>query len=497
MQSLEITLRPYQIKAIDEIKEALAAYKRVILQSPTGSGKGLLISELAYKTSLKGNICLIVSHRIEVVNQNMKHVMNKGTNASVISASGRKIPTTNVAVAMAQTLQRRKDKDEWMDYLKSIKLLILDEAHTSEMNFLFQIISPNCFVVGFTATPVRYGNQRQLGLDYNAIVTTVQVRELIDMGFLCKCRLFGLDAPDLSDVDFDYSRGDYSLGQMAKKFQSKVKYIGIVDNWENICKGTKTIIFCSSSEQTIEITKEFISRGYRAKYVLSGSFDEDDEYSGQRKIVMDEFSKGDFDILVNLGIGTTGLDVPSIKTVILGFSTVSLTKYLQCLGRGSRMHPSKNGEFICLDFGGNFDKLGLYGQDRVWHLWHNKNPSGPPLVKECPIDKKGCGRLIHISYTDCPFCGYHFPTSQEIYKIELQEIVIERTEEETIGQYVARKKLDGWGNDWILRDICHKNGENPKEAFMGAIKILNTCHGSKIKPSYWYFFKVHKLSKKG
>jgi len=78
---------------------------------------------------------------------------------------------------------------------------------------------------------------------------------------------------------------------------------------------------------------------------------------------------------------------------------------------------------------------------------------------------------------------------------ELQEIVSKEQSEETLEQMVARKKLAGWKNDWILRDVCQKNPSNMKESFMKAVDILRTAHGEKISPKYWHFFKEHKLGR--
>ena len=103
--------------------------------------------------------------------------------------------------------------------------------------------------------------------------------------------------------------------------------------------------------------------------------------------------------------------------------------------------------------------------------------------------------MVPISWTDCQFCGYHWPSQQEIYQAELQEIVSREQDEETLEQMVARKKLDGWKNDWILRDVCQKNPSNMKDAFMKAIEVLRTTHGENISPKYWYFFKEHKLGR--
>lgn len=498
----KIILRPYQEDLINNSRKSLAKNKRIITQSPTGSGKTVTLARMAKLAFYKGQKVMIVSHRIEIVNQNAKACRQDGIPVTIISAKLKKLPQdVIVCSAMAQTIKSRLKKPElgYQKLLKEINLLIIDECHDSNANFLFQEISEKCFVVGFSATPVRYGKQRQLGMDYNDIVPGPQVKELIANGSLCRCRHFGLDAPKLDDVEYDPIRGDYVLSQMQKKFESKPQYEGVVNNWERLAKGTKTIVFCCSSVQAIEITKQFCERGYDAKYSLSGSFDDDDTYSAERKKLMQEFKDDKFNILVNVGQMVAGVDVPAIKTCILCYSTISLTKYLQCLGRASRPHPTKEGEFICLDMGSNYERLGMYENDRKWYLWHDTSKGGGPApVKECPKDNGGCGRLIPIQVSDCPFCGYHFPSTKEIYEVHLQEIVNRKanTEKETIDQYVARKKLEGWKNNWILRDLCQKNPDNQKDVFMQAIKILRDQHGEKINPNYWYMFEKYILEKK-
>jgi hypothetical protein len=148
-----------------------------------------------------------------------------------------------------------------------------------------------------------------------------------------------------------------------------------------------------------------------------------------------------------------------------------------------------------LDFGGNHERLGRYEDDRVFGLWHNTSAGGGVApTKICPQ----CGAMIAVMYQDCPYCGAHFPSKQEVYEAELQEIA-ERSdgEVETLEQWVARKKLEGWKNDWILRDLCQKNPDNMKEVFMQAIEVLRTKHGcSSISPQYWHFFRKHKLGSK-
>ena len=79
-------------------------------------------------------------------------------------------------------------------------------------------------------------------------------------------------------------------------------------------------------------------------------------------------------------------------------------------------------------------------------------------------------------------------------KAELQEIVASE-DEESLESYVARKKLEGKSNNWILVNVCIKNPDGQKEAFMRAIDVLRTKHGANMSPKYWYFFRREILSK--
>lgn len=479
-----IELRQYQTDMISEARQALARHKHIIMQSPTGSGKGVIIGSMASMSKYK---VLILAHSEEILKQDAGHARKWGIPAAEVYAKTRKIPDEHCCVMMAQTLRQRLKKEEWARWFDGFGFIILDECHRAEFDYVFEQAGvDSTFVVGLSASPARYGQMRQLGLDYGAIVIGPQVKDLVDNGYLCRCRLFSLDAPSLEGVEWSYGAGDFNTVQMAARFKSQARYVGAVDNYLRICPGEKCLVFCCSSEQTIGVTKAFCDAGIDARYCLSGSFDEDEEYSGERKDVVDAFARGDFPVLVNFGLFTTGIDIPDIKAVMLMFSTTSLVKYLQCLGRASRIADGKNNEFICMDFGRNYERLGRYEDNREWGVWHKQSAGGGVSpTKEC----KGCGRLVPVSWKDCQFCGYHFPTQQEIYKADLQEIVAKDDGVETLEQYVARRKLQGWSNNRILVDICIKNASNQKESFMRAIDVLRTSHGENISAKYWYFFR--------
>lgn len=486
-----IKLRGYQEALIAEARQALAKHKHIIVQSPTGSGKGVLIGSMASMSVGKHNRVLILAHSEEILKQDANHARKWGVEVAEVYAKTRKLPDADCCCMMVQTLRQRLKKDYWRIWFDEFNFLILDESHRSEFDIVFEYVNPKVYVLGLSATPARYGRMKQLALMYEAMVVGPSVQDLIDQGFLCRCKLYSLDAPSMDDVEWDYGRGDYSLGQMAQKFKSRARYIGAVENYQRICPGAKAVCFGCSSEQVIGITEQFCAAGIKAKYLLSANFDEDEDFSGERKEIMDQFKRGEFQVLVLLGIGTAGLDIPDIKAVLVLFATTSIVKWYQVLGRCSRPAEGKNGEFICLDFGLNYSRLGRYEDSRVWGLWHKEGAGGGvPPMKICPQ----CQKMIPVQYQDCPYCQYHFPTQQEIYQSDLQEIVA-KNDEETIEGYVARKKLEGKKTNWILVQVCIKNPDNQKEAFMRAIEVLRTKHGESISPKFWFFFRTHILSK--
>lgn len=488
-----LILRPYQSEAIHDVRDAFVTDKRVILCLGTGSGKSVIMAKIAELSAKKEKTVLITCNRTAILKQNSLTLKRMGLNPYLITPKRKNLPTSNVSIAMSQTLLRRTEKDEWRKYLNSIDLLIIDECHENFANYLFEYIPDTCYVCGLSASPIRYGQQKQLGLFYTKIINNLSIKDLISFGALVPAKTFSFVPPKLTDIPYGHD-GDYSRQQMAKKFEKNELYSGVVEEYIRLTPNTKAIVFCISSEQTIAITKQFIECGINAKYSLSGTFESDEELSGKNDEVIEQFKRNEFDVLVNLGIYVSGLDVPDIRTVILSFATVSLSKYLQCLGRGSR--PFKNKSFFTvLDFGGNVDRLGLYDDDRKWSLWHNTSEAGGIVpTKEC----ESCYYLVPVSSKSCPLCGFVFPTKQEQQemdmKVELEEIV-QRSQlaGNTIQEYVAKKKLEGRSNNWILANICKSNPKNMKKSFMEAIEVLKTNNGEYISPSYYFFFKRNVL----
>lgn len=473
-----INLRDYQQKGVDDVREFFSSGgKHAIFQAPTGAGKTVIFSYIAQNAVSKGKKVLILTDRTELLNQTGGSIENFGIKPYLIRAGTNFINfDQSVYVAMCQTLRNRIKKPMWANWiLRNIDLIIIDEAHKQDFNYLLESeLVKNKFVIGFTATPKRTGKMRQLGLDYEKIIPTVTVSELIKRSYLVTDDYFGVGGIDLNGIKYDPLKGDYSESDMFDRFNSPKLYAGVVKNWKEVANNTHTIVFCVNIEHVIHTCEEFHKNGINAKFIVSKMgvpkepkegakdgewvryeermrlynlyLDSFGKWSGNRTTVIDQFKRKEFSVLINAGIATTGFDCPSIETVIVNRATTSSTLWLQMIGRGSRIYPNKT-HFNILDFGGNADRLGHYTMEQHWSLWHESKEGGDGVapVKMCGVDsngkeiksnKKGCDRLILAAYKICPFCGFKYP-EKKIKEIDLKGVMYD-TQQHTA---VAVKKI--------------------------------------------------------
>ena len=83
-------LRPYQIKAIEDIRHHFSkGKKRILLVAPTGSGKTVIASSMMQKAKERSNFNLFVAHRRELVMQCSRKLAENELNHGVIIAEKR------------------------------------------------------------------------------------------------------------------------------------------------------------------------------------------------------------------------------------------------------------------------------------------------------------------------------------------------------------------------------------------------------------------------
>lgn len=429
-----MNLRPYQYDAQKMIREQFSKnIRRVILQIPTGGGKTVVFSSIAKQVIERGKRVLILCNRKELIQQAKEKLNEFGLYPTVIIPKN-KIVDNFVFVASVDTLRNRE--------FPKIDLLIVDECHIQTfdpiINKYLELI-PDLFVIGATATPIRTGNQNSLHLIYQTIVNPIEIHELIDSGFLVPCQTFSAKE-NFSDVKI--RAGEYDSRALYEKFTESNLYNGMIEKYKQFADGTRAICFNVNVEHSIRTTKQFNDAGISCRHVDGSTPD------AERKQILTDFKNGEFQILSNCAVLTTGFDEPSIETVIINRATTSMSLYLQMIGRGSRLYKNKK-SFKCIDMGANVWRFGLWSEPRVFELEKKKKretlDSAP--VKFC----LKCESINHISAKVCKFCDEPFQIKEKKLKesefIEVKEVrKLIPMSRRNLG---AIAKQNGYSNGWI------------------------------------------------
>jgi len=389
-------LRPYQQTALTRLRLQLQSNRnRLILCSPTGSGKTVMFTTMAANAIAKGKRVLIVTDRIELMRQSQGALTLLNLKAETIEAGKMQIKPASLYVGMVETIARRLTSHPgFQRFFQSFNLLIFDEAHKQAFDKLFEYLTPMQTVIGATATPLRQGNQRSLKELYHEIVETVSIPELIAEGYLSAPKSYGVPV-DLSEVKMKGS--DYDTESLGSQYSKNRVFEGVIENYTRITPNQKAIAFCPNIASSLELCSNMQAAGLNAMHLDSTM-----DAKARAKVLADFKAQSDA-ILCNVGILTTGFDEPDIRVVILYRATTSLPLFLQMVGRGSRVTPDKK-EFTILDFGENIKRHGFWEHDRVWALDKKaKKSNQPPSCKNCP----SCNALLYAGVRKCE-CGHQF-----------------------------------------------------------------------------------------
>ena len=393
-------LRQYQIKSINELREAIrSGHRRLILQAPTGSGKTQCACEIIRLAEAMGKRTLFVTHLRELILQGARKLREYGINPGVIMAGEEPAQERLTQVASIQTIWARAFRRTRMD-LPGADIVIIDEAHASASNSYQKLIQsyPGAIILGLTATPIR-SDGKGLGDTYTHMVRTASVRELTEQGFLVPLNYFSPSVPDLTGVKV--TAGDYNKGQL-EKAMDKVKLVGdVVENWARIADNRPTVVFASGVRHSIHIRDAFLAAGIPAVH-LDASTPKD-----ARECIIERFNAGEVQVLCNVGVLKEGSDIPRLACCVLARPTKSLGCYIQMVGRVMRPFPGKK-DAQMIDHSGCFYEHGRIADHEDWVL-----ERGTGMRDRAAAKKKAKGKEITCSsckfvyhgYEFCPNCG--------------------------------------------------------------------------------------------
>ena len=396
-------LREYQNRAVTEIRESIVSgNKKPLVVLSTGAGKSIIFGKIISLAVSKGNVCLFLVHRRNLVFQFKETLKNMfGIDAGVVMSGEKFAGGLSVYVATVQTYSRRMclEELEQNHFFINADILLTDEAHLSLSPTYTKIF--NCYddkiIIGTTATPMR-SDQRGLGDVYDDLIDVIGTRELTAKGFLTPVKYFVPSTPDLSKINI--KMGDYDKKELAGRVDN-AKIVGdVVDNWLKYAGGRKTIVFAVNVKHSRHICNAFLKIGISAAHLDARSTDE------ERDDVFNKMDSDEISVICNVALYQEGMDVPDISCVVMARPTKSLGLYRQCAGRGMRISDNED-DLIFLDHGGVVEEHGLLTDDVVWSLDGKQKAWALKKRKEKEKSTFKCESCHYVfeSSDNCPICG--------------------------------------------------------------------------------------------
>lgn len=333
---MTITLRPYQQEALESIADFHArGISRQLVVLPTAAGKTVLFSHLPHYIT-DALPMLVLAHRAELLVQAKEKIGWSNPDLIVeIEQAEHYASHCNVVVASVPTLGR--DSSERIarfprDYFKTI---VIDEAHHAAAPTYRRILDyfTNSLTVGVTATPQRSDNVR-LTDTFDEIVYYKTIQDLIEQEYLCPLTGYRIQSnTDISQVSTN--DGDYIASQLEDTIDTPERNALIVASYARLVPDSKAIVFCAGVDHAHHVAASFTAAHIPTEVIVG------DTPSDQRQEILKRYRTGDIKVLVNVGVLTEGFDEPSIQTIILARPTRSVLLFTQIVGRGLRLHESK------------------------------------------------------------------------------------------------------------------------------------------------------------
>ncbi len=330
----------------------------ILYQLPTGGGKTVIFSEITRRfIEETGKKVVVLTHRIELSAQTSKMLHGFGVSNKIINSDVKEHIDQDefkCFVAMVETLNNRLQEEKVV--IKDIGLVIIDEAHYNSFRKLFKYFKEST-ILGVTATPLSSNIKLPMKDHYKKLIVGNSIKSLIEKGFLANANLYNYDV-SLRSLKLGM-HGDYTVKSSDELYSNQSMLGKLLIAYEEVAKGTKTLIFNNGINTSYYVYETFKKAGYNVRHL------DNRNSAAERREILDWFSSTPDAILTSVSILTTGFDEPSVKSIILNRATRSLTLYFQMIGRGSRILPNKD-DFNVIDLGNNIARFGPWNEPIDW-----------------------------------------------------------------------------------------------------------------------------------
>ncbi len=406
-----ITDRHYQKMAIKAVCEHFnTKHRRGLLVMATGTGKTRVAISLVDVLTRNGWVknVLFLADRIPLVSQAHKNFVKLLPHMTTSILSEDKDPDTNARITFStyQTMINYIDTDEKAFSVGRFDLIIIDEAHRSIFGKYSAIFNYfDALLVGLTATPrdeVDKSTYETFQMEQGVPNYAYELEDAVAEGYLVNYKGFkrgslilkeGIKYNNLSAEEKEQLEKVWEYEQAVKAIEGDPQprdietkeifsYIFNLDTIDRVLQDLmengltvqsgerigKSIIFAYNHRHAEMIVERF--------YYLYPEYSSDfcaliDNYVTYSKDLIDKFEirDGNPQIAVSVDMLDTGIDLPDVLNLVFFKVVKSKIKFMQMIGRGTRLSPGI--------FGPGKDKEHFYIFDWCRNFeYFDKNPDG-------------------------------------------------------------------------------------------------------------------------
>lgn len=358
-EGLSAKPRPYQVEAVEGTVKAYlntsqGGNKRCLISLPTGTGKTFTAIAALYNILERTDrtpMILWVAHRSELIEQAMDEARRWGFTPHLWC--GDKKEVGNFTVASVQSWRGLAAQMEQLRDGRDV-ITVVDEAHHIAASSYLHLIEdvPSRLVLMLTATPTRL-DKEDLGIDQ--IIIQRSFLEMVEDGYLAVPQYIRYKTDVAATLRMQ--GGDFSNASMQElncEYRNNLLVREVLSDQE--VKWRRSIIFAIDVRHAHDLYQVFREHGFEnVRYVHGGHRKE------FRKRVVNWFKECDQGILINCQLFEEGFDAPRTTGIVLGRPTASNAKWMQWIGRGSRITGEKD-RFYILDLVDQVDKYALLAE---------------------------------------------------------------------------------------------------------------------------------------
>lgn len=437
------------LRTINELQNV----NRLIVQSPTGSGKTTVAMELFRWAASRGVGGNFYVNRKVLVPQTSAQLTAAGLRHGVRAAEyedefDEDAPfQVSMADSEAARVYRNSSSHNWnIHEVGEGGIVVVDEAHMQRSKVLKNLLAyyekEGAKIVLLTATPVGMGDWA------DKMIVSAPLAEWRDVGALVRVYCFSASQPDMSNSKRN-AEGEFVLSEDKKKEFANAIMCDVIEYFEKYQNGSPCMCYCPGVMESIWMASQFQRRGHRFVHVDATHCEIDrNQYRLDRKMweeIVAGLKSGEFRGICSRFKVREGFDLPAAGHCIFATPVGSVSSYIQMIGRVMRSFPGKDNA-IMVDHGGVYHGHGSPNMDRDWEsLWRLKNHAASTLFRDEvreghsqePIRCPNCS-MERLGGSRCPHCKYE--SQRGMRRILMNDGEMKEVEGELIQQRVRIKR---------------------------------------------------------